>query len=376
MSHSAGSTTDYDTLRADRVFASAFDSVLRLLARLLVEQRYRIASERRPARYRLATWLAPGALTLVSLFSIGLIAAPAEPYPARPIRLIVPFAAGGPNDISARLVADALGTVLRQPIVIENRPGAAGNLGAEAAARAAPDGHVLFWAQAATHGINPSLYRHLGYDAIRDFAPVGLIVSEPLVLVTSAASRWRDLKDVIADAKADPAAIQFGSGGRGTTPHMAGELFATMAGIRLTHVSYRGNAPAVSDVLAGRIHLVFDGINTALGHVQAGTLRALAVTGRERAAALPDVPAVADTIPGYDVRSWGGIVAPAQTPEQIIQRLSLALATIAADPALQRRFAELGAHFEVSTPEAMGAFIRGEIARWRILVEQTAMELQ
>jgi tripartite-type tricarboxylate transporter receptor subunit TctC len=195
------------------------------------------------------------------------------------------------------------------------------------------------------------------------------------VLVTGAASRWRDLKDVIADTKADPAAIHFGSGGRGATPHIAGELFAAMARIKLSHVFYRGNAPAVSDAIAGRIHLVFDGINASLGHVQAGTLRALAVTSRERTAALPDVAAAAETIPGYDVRRWGGIVAPAQTPPEIVRRLTSALATIGTDPALQRRFAEFGAHLEVSTPEAMDAFIRREIARWRSL-EQTAMEPQ
>jgi tripartite-type tricarboxylate transporter receptor subunit TctC/uncharacterized protein YjiS (DUF1127 family) len=315
-------------------------------------------------------------LALVVVLSIGLVmAAPAEHYPAKAIRLVVPFAPGGPNDISARIIADELGKSLQQTVVVDNRAGAGGNIGAEAAARSAPDGHALLWAQAATHGINPSLYRKLAYDAVRDFTPVGMIVSEPLVLVTAADSPWRDVKELIAAAKADRAGIHFGSGGIGTTPHMAAELFAMMAGIRLTHVPYRGNAPAVSDAVAGRIRLVFDGINTSLGHIRAGTLRALAVTSRERAAALPHIAALAETLPGYEVRSWGGIVAPAGTPAEVIRRLSRELTAIGANPAVQRRFAELGAHLDVSTPEAMDAFVRSQIARWRTVVEQSAMTL-
>jgi tripartite-type tricarboxylate transporter receptor subunit TctC/uncharacterized protein YjiS (DUF1127 family) len=326
---------------------------------------------------RLLMWPAHAALALVAVLSIGLVmAAPADHYPVKPIRLIVPFAPGGPNDISARIIGDELGKSLQQTIVVDNRPGAAGNIGADAAARSAPDGHVLFWAQAATHGINPSLYRKLAYDPIKDFAPVGLVVSEPLVLVTGAASPWRDLKDLIVDAKADPATIHFGSGGIGTTPHMAGELFAMMVGAKLMHVPYRGNAPAVSDAIAGRIQLVFDGINASLGHIRAGTLRALAVTSRERVPFLPHVAAVAETIPDYDVRSWGGIVAPAGTPAEVTRRLSRALTAIGNDPAVQRRFAELGTHLDVSTPEAMDAFVRSQIARWRNVVERTAIAVE
>jgi tripartite-type tricarboxylate transporter receptor subunit TctC/uncharacterized protein YjiS (DUF1127 family) len=321
-------------------------------------------------------WHMRAVLILVAVLSIGLVVtAPAEHYPAKAIRLVVPFAPGGPNDISARIIADELAKAVQQTVVVDNRPGAGGNIGAEAAARSAPDGHALFWAQAATHGINPSLYRKLAYDAVGDFAPVGLIVSEPLVLVTDAASPWRDVNDLIAAAKADPATIHFGSGGIGTTPHVAAELFAMMAGIRLTHVPYRGNAPAVSDVIAGRIQLVFDGINASLGHIRAGTLRVLAVTSRERAAALPHVATFAETLPGYEVRSWGGIAAPAGTPVEVIRRLSRELGAIGAKEAVQRRFAELGAHLEVSTPEAMDAFVRAEIARWRIVVERSAMRV-
>jgi tripartite-type tricarboxylate transporter receptor subunit TctC/uncharacterized protein YjiS (DUF1127 family) len=313
-------------------------------------------------------------LSLAALLTVGISwAVPAQIEPAKPIRLIVPFAPGGPNDISARIIADELMRSLQQTVIVANLPGAGGNLAAEAAAKARADGSTLFWAQAATHGINPALYRKRGYDALRDFAPVGLVVSEPLVLVTGAASPFHDLTRVIVEAKADPATIHFGSGGIGTTPHMAGELFAVMAGARLMHVPYRSNAPAVSDTIAGRIQLVFDNMNASLGHIRAGTLKALAVTSRERVAALPDVPALAETLPEYEVTSWGGIVAPAATPADVTGRLSNALMAIGKEPAVQQRFAALGAQLDVSTPTAMDAFVRTQIERWRTVVDKNGL---
>jgi tripartite-type tricarboxylate transporter receptor subunit TctC len=319
----------------------------------------------------LATWFAPILPALAQTAAQN----SAQEYPAKPIRLIVPFAAGGPNDISARIVADALSKSLRQPVVVDNRPGAGGNLAAEAAARSAPDGYTLFWAQAATHGINPSLYRKLGYDAIRDFAPIAVIVSEPLVLVTSVASPWSDVRGLIAAAKAEPGRFHFGSGGFGTTPHMAGELFSLSAGAKLLHVPYRGNGPAVADTIAGRVQLVFDGINSSLGHIRGGSLKALAVTSRERSAALPEVPALAELemFAGYDVRSWGGVAAPAGTPADVIARLSGELIEIGRRADVQRRFSELGANLAVSTPNAMDGFVRGEIPRWRAVIERSGI---
>ena len=315
-------------------------------------------------------------LTVVSALSLGLVtAAAAQTYPAKPIRLIVPFAAGGPNDISARIVADELSKVLGQSVLAENRPGAGGNVAAEAAAKSTPDGYTLFWAQGATHGINPTLYRNLRYDALRDFTPIELVGSEPLVLVTRTAAAWTDLIDLMAAAKADPGRIHFGSGGIGTTPHMAGELLAAQAGLHLVHVPYRGNAPAVVDTMAGRIQLVFDGLNSALGHIRSGTLKALAVTSRERAPVLPDVPTMTETLPDYDVVSWGGIVAPAGTERHIIARLSQALRDIGQRPAVQERFGALGVRLDVGTPEAMDAFVRGQIDRWRHVIEQNGIGL-
>jgi tripartite-type tricarboxylate transporter receptor subunit TctC len=315
-------------------------------------------------------------LTVVSALSLGFAtAAAAQTYPAKPIRLIIPFAAGGPNDISARIVADELSKVLGQSVMAENRPGAGGNIAAEAAARSAPDGHTLFWAQAATHGINPTLYRKLGYDAIRDFTSVALVGSEPLVLVTKPTAAWTDLADLVMAAKSDPGRIHFGSGGIGTTPHMAGELLAAQAGLQLVHVPYRGNAPAVVDAMAGRIQLVFDGLNSSLSHIRSGTLKALAVTSRERAPVLADVPTIAETLPEYDVVSWGGIVAPAGTERHIVARLSQALRDIGQRSAIQERFGQLGVRLDVGTPEAMDAFVRGQIDRWRHVIEQNNIGL-
>ncbi|MGO1079229.1 Bug family tripartite tricarboxylate transporter substrate binding protein [Inquilinus sp. CA228] len=311
------------------------------------------------------------AAALVLALAGGLLpSASAQDYPARPVQLIVPFAAGGPNDISARIIAEALSASLHQPVIVDNRPGAGGNIGAEATAHAPPDGYTLFWAQAATHGINPSLYRRLGYDAVADFAPVALVVSEPLVLVTAADSRWVDVQDLIAAAKAEPGAIRFGSGGIGTTPHLAAEMFALRAGMSLVHVPYRGNAPAVTDTIAGRVHLVFDGINAALGPIRAGRLKALAVTSRDRSPALPDVPSLAEveTFAGDDVRSWGGVAAPAGTPADVIARLSRELIAIGGRADIRQRFAGLGATLAVSDPASMDRFVRDEIARWREVI--------
>ena len=284
-------------------------------------------------------------LDLVAVLSIGLvIAAPAEHYPAKAIRLVVPFAPGGPNDISARIIADELAEAVQQTVVVDNRPGAGGNIGAEAAARSAPDGHALFWAQAATHGINPSLYRKLAYDAVRDFTPVGLIVSEPLVLVTGADLPWRDVKDLIAAAKADPAAIHFGSGGIGTTPHMAAELFAMMAGIRLTHVPYRGNAPAVA--MSSRV--AFSSCSTAStprsaisGPARCGCSRSPAASGRRRFRTSQPSPRRS---PATRCGAGAGSLRRPERPPRSFDSSVARTRRDRREGAVQRRFAELGAH--------------------------------
>ncbi len=297
-------------------------------------------------------------------------------YPNKPIRLIIPFAPGGPTDISARMVANELSKSLGQPIVADNRPGAGGNIGAEAAAYAAPDGYTLFWAQAATHGINPTLYPRLGYDALRDFTPVAVIVSEPLVIVANPSFAANDVPSLIAAAKARPGEVRFGSGGQGSTPHMAGQLFGWLSESSLLHVPYKGNAPAVASLMAGHIDIVFDGVNAAIGDIRSGKLKALGVTGRSRSALLPDVAPLADTLPDYEVTSWGGIVAPAATPRDVVERLSNALVAIGSWPDTQQRFAQLGIQLLVSSPQQMDAFVREQIARWRPLVEASGSRVE
>lgn len=309
------------------------------------------------------------------LGTAALLVAPrihASPWPARPIRLIVPFAIGGPTDLAARMVAEALGRPLGQPIVVENRPGAGGNIGAEAAALAAPDGYTLFWAQSATHGINPTLYDKLPYDPLRDFASVALLVSEPLVIVAHPRFGADDAASLIDLARRRPGQVRFGSGGAGSTPHMAGELFASMSKAALQHVPYKGNAPAVADVMAGHIDIVFDGVNSSSGHIRAGKLKALGITGRTRSALLPGVAPISDTLAGYEVTSWGGIVVPAHTPQPIVDRLSSALAQASESPGTPEHFAQSGLALQHEPPARMDAFVRQQIERWRPLVLQSA----
>jgi tripartite-type tricarboxylate transporter receptor subunit TctC len=314
-------------------------------------------------------------LSALGILSLSLSSAAAQTYPAKPIRLVVPFWAGGPHDGAARIVADELTKVLGQSVMVENRPGGGGNPAAEYVARAAPDGYTLLWAQGATHGINSALYRNLGYDAVRDFAAIGLVGSEPLVLATKPAAAWTGIDDLIIAAKIDSGTIHFGSGGIGTTPHMAGELFAAEAGVRLVHVPYRHKGAAVADVVAGRIQLVFDGLHSALGHVRNGTLKALAVTGRARVPALADVPTIAETLPDYDVVGWDGIAAPAGTPAVIVARLSDALREVGRRSSVRERFDRLGLRLDVGTPHQMDAFVRDQIARWRRVIEANGIGL-
>jgi tripartite-type tricarboxylate transporter receptor subunit TctC len=299
----------------------------------------------------------------------------AQAYPSKAIRLIIPFAAGGPNDVAARVVADELSRAFARPVLAENRPGASGNIGAETAARATPDGYTLFWAQGATHGANPSLYSKLGYDPIRDFAPIALIVRQPLVIVANANVPYSDVKSLIAAANEAPGAVRYGSGGAGTTPHMAAELFAMMSGVTLTHVPYKGNGPAIADTIAGQIDLVFDGINSSLGHIRAGRLKALGVTAKERSSVLADVPTVAEMLPGFEVLSWGGLAAPAGTPREVILRLNRELAVIAKSAEAQERFTKLGMQFDVSSPETMDVFVRAQIETWRKVAEHAGAKL-
>jgi tripartite-type tricarboxylate transporter receptor subunit TctC len=288
--------------------------------------------------------------------------------PDRPIRLVVPFAPGGSTDVTARLVAEAIAPRLGQPVVIENRPGAGGNIGSESVARAAPDGHTLVMGTSSTHATNPALYRNLPYQPLRDFAPVAQVAFIPNLLVIHPDVPARDLPALIALGKARPGSLNFGNAGSGTSQHLSAAMIASRAGIEVTHVAYRGGAPAVTDLLGGKIQAMAAPLVEVIAHVQAGRLRAVAITTARRSSLLPDVPTIAETIPGFEVALWNGIFAPAGTPPAAVQRISAAIAEALRTEEMRARLAQQGSEPVGSTPAQFTAFIAAEIPKWAELV--------
>jgi tripartite-type tricarboxylate transporter receptor subunit TctC len=300
---------------------------------------------------------------LVALLAAVSVAHAQESYPSKPVRFILPFPPGGPTDILGRLIAERLGAQLGQPVVTENRGGAGGNVGAEAAAKSAPDGYTIVLV-APSLAISPTLYTKLNYDPVKDLAPITLVATVPNVVVTQVAHP-ATLREFIAAAKAKPGVMNFGSGGSGTSNHLAGELFNILAGTNLTHVPYNGVNLAMQDVMAGRIDLVVIGVPAAAPHVKAGKLHALAVIAPQRLPALPDVPTVAEAgLPGFEVTTWYGILAPAGTPRPIIARLNAELVKAMHSPEMKERLAGIGTEPVTNTPEEFAAYIHAEIAKW------------
>jgi tripartite-type tricarboxylate transporter receptor subunit TctC len=294
----------------------------------------------------------------------------AQNYPIKPIRLVCPFPPGGAVDIASRAVAHELQQVLGQPVTVDNRPGAGGNIGADAVAKSAPDGYTLLMTTSGIMAINPALYSRLPFDTVKDFAPVSVLVSLNNVLVVNPSVPAKSVKELIALAKAQPGKLTYASSGNGTSIHLSGELFKSMTGVDLLHIPYKGSSPAVTDLLGGQVNMMFDNIPSSLPHIRAGKLRALAVTGSKRSQLLPDVPTIAEAgVPGYDSYVWFGIVAPAGTPPEIIARLNAALVKIAATPAFRDRLSAQGYDVLSTTPEQMAISIRGEIAKWGKIVK-------
>ncbi len=294
--------------------------------------------------------------------------ASAQAYPTRPVRLICGFGAGSATDIVARLIGEALSERLGQPFVIENRPGAASNLATEYVVRAAPDGYTLLQITP-PNAINATLYTNLSYNFIRDIAPVASIGQNPLVMVVNPSFPATTVAAFIAYAKANPGKINFASAGTGTGLHVAGELFKMMTGIDMIHVPYRGDAPAITDLIAGQVQVIFDPIVACIGQIKAGKLRALAVTTATRSAALPDVPTVADTVPGYEARGWQGVGAPRNTPAEIIDTLNKAINASLADPKMQQRLADIGNTPLALSPAGFGDLIAEETEKWGKVVK-------
>jgi tripartite-type tricarboxylate transporter receptor subunit TctC len=315
-------------------------------------------------------------LILVLFQATFSVAQPADPYPSRPVRLVLPFPPGGGTDILGRLIAERLAARLGQPVVVENRGGAGGNLGAEAAARAAPDGYTILLA-APTLAISPSLYAKLAYDPIKDFAPISLVATVPNVMITHPSVPAQTLREFIALAKSKPGAMNFGSGGSGTSNHLGGELFNIVAGVQLVHVPYKGVNLAMQDVLAGNVQLVLIGIPAAAQNIKAGKLRALAVLAPQRSSALPEVPTAAEAgLPDLDVTTWYGVLAPAGTSRPIVARLNAELVRIMHAPDLKERLATMGTEPRTSTPEEFSAYLKEETARWGEIVRKAGVKAE
>lgn len=315
----------------------------------------------------------PAVVTAVMALSVSVVFA--QTYPAKPVRMIAGFPPGGAADLLARVVADKLAGSMGQPFVVENRPGAGGTIGADAVAKAAPDGYTLLLGVTASQTIAPSIYKSLPYDAARDFKPVALVATIPVTLVVHPSVPATTARELVAIVKAAPAPMQFASSGSGAIPHLAGELFQLSQGLKLQHVPYKGAPLAMSDLLAGRVQVMFDNLPTVLGHIRSGKLRALAVAGTRRARALPDLPTMAEAgVPGVEVGSWFGVLAPAGTPDAIIATLSREIAkAVAADDAKGRMDA-MGAEPAYLPPEEFTKLIRADTEKWAKLVKATGAQ--
>lgn len=313
-----------------------------------------------------------GWLVLVSLFCLVSHGATAAGYPDRPVRMIVPFTPAGATDLLARLTGERLGARMGQPVVIENRPGAGANIGAELAARATPDGYTLLMGPASVYAISATLYPRLGYDLARDLVPVSLIANVPHVLLVNRDLPVRSVRELIAYTSARPGQLNIASQGNGTVSHLEAELLKHKAGIELLHVPYRGSAPALVDLVGGRVQVMFDSIASALPHVRGGRIRAIAVAADTRSDLLPDLPTVAESgIPGYRAHSWLGIFVPAGTPAPIVAKLQRELAAAIDDPKTRARLEEAGFEPKSSTPEAFAKLVRDEIDQWRPIVKMS-----
>ena len=311
-----------------------------------------------------------------SALALGATGAFAQPFPGKPIRLIVGFPPGGGVDIIARAISQRLGEKLGQPVIVENRPGAGGNIAAELVARAAPDGSTLLVSAVSSLAISASLYKNPRYDLLKDFAPVAVVASVPNVLVVNPTVKARSVAELIALAKASPGKINFGSAGNGTTVHFAGELFKATADIDMVHVPYKGAAPAMGDLLAGQVQVMFDFLSAANAHIRSGKLVALGVTSAKRSPLLPNVPTIAEAgLPGYEVLGAFGVMAPGGTPAEIVQRLNHEIRDVVNLADVRERLVTSAATPEYETPEEFAATLKSEVAKWARIVEKTGVRL-
>ena len=324
-----------------------------------------------------------GALLALGLGATGTAYAQASPWPAKPVRIVVPFAAGGTTDILARAIAPELGKAFGQQFIVDNRGGAGGNIGAELVARSAPDGYTLLMGTVGTHGINRALYKQLPYDPIKDFAPVTLVASVPNVMVMNT-EKARSLaintvQDFIRYAQANPGKLNMASSGNGTSIHLAGELFKSMTGTYMLHMPYRGSAPALLDMVGGNMDVMFDNLPSSMAHIKGGKLKALAVTSAKRSTALPDVPTVEEAggpaLKGFEASSWFGLLAPAGTPADIVQRVQQEVAKALATPAVKERLLSQGAIPGGNTSAEFASLIDREHRKWAQVVKASGAKV-
>ena len=309
-------------------------------------------------------------LAAIALFALTAVAARGDTFPSRPIRIVVPFAAGGATDLIARVVGQKLTESLGQAVVVENRPGASGMIGADLVAKAPPDGYTLLMASTAEIAINPSLYSKMSYDPQKDLAPITLAGVTPLILVVNPASPLHSVADIVKEAKAHPGTISFASAGNGSVQHLSGELVKVLTSTDMVHVPYKGAAPALTDVLSGQVTMFFSGMPPAMPHVKSGKLRALAVTTPKRSPAAPDVPTMAEAgVQGFDISNWFGLLAPAGTPPGILDKLHDEAVKALMQPAVKERLAEQGAEVVADSREHFGAFIKAEADKYAKLIK-------
>lgn len=296
----------------------------------------------------------------------------AQAWPNKPIRYVVPFAAGGTTDILARTIGDKLSIALGQPVIVENKPGAGGGVGAAEVAKSPPDGYTIMGGTISTHAINASLYSNLPYDPVRDFVPITLIARVPNMLVVNNDVPAKNVAELIALMKANPGKWNFASSGNGTSQHLSGELFKGMAGVQMQHIPYKGSPPALTDVMGGQVTMTFDNITTAWTLAKAGKLRALAVTTAKRSPIAPDVPTLAESgLPGYEVGSWQGVFAPVGTPPEIVKRLNTEIVKIINTPDVQKKLLDLGAEPVANSSEEFTAFVKTEVVKWGDVVKKS-----
>jgi tripartite-type tricarboxylate transporter receptor subunit TctC len=320
-------------------------------------------------------WIA-AALCMLAL-AVAPIAGAQPAYPSHPVRIVVPFPAGGTTDILARAVAQRFSEAFGQPFVVDNRPGAGGNIGAELVAKSAPDGYTLVMGTVGTHAINPSLYARMPYDHVKDFAPVFLVAGVPNVLEVNPGLPVHTVAELVAYAKANPGKLNFASSGSGTSIHLSGELFKTMAGVSMLHVPYKGSAPALQDLLGGQVQLMFDNLPSSMALIKSGKLRPIAVTSANRSAAMPELPTIAESgYPGFEASSWFGLLAPAGTPPAVIAKLNTEGNKWLATPEAKDKLLAQGAIAAGGSPEDFAHHITAETAKWAKVVKESGAKVE